>query len=195
MHHVSIDPREIQPKRQVVQLLNKRIYDLIDSKGKEQVEADIQLLRNYSRFIIAGTLDHNTTNSIFRVLHCLIGKFDTVLELGLQGLFFATLEKYLTKNSRNYNVEHNYRELLKHTASNIDKIQGRQHNLANVVVREALRLNVLTKKNLENVTLDKLNLAYFEKCRTAYVADSSYVPAVEKVTYNSLEIILSNHNL
>jgi hypothetical protein len=150
------------------------------------VDALIQFVRLYSRFVIGGQLDANSVSSIFRIIHCLIGKIDNIIELNLQSQFFSALDKYLEKNHRNYSVEYNYRQLVRHLANYIDKIQGQKNYIANTIVKEALRLNILTKKNLENVAVDKLSLPYFDKCRALYVADNTYAPAVEKVTFKSL---------
>lgn len=38
-HHVRNDPRELEYKRQLLQLVNKRVYDLIEAKNKRWVEA------------------------------------------------------------------------------------------------------------------------------------------------------------
>jgi hypothetical protein len=194
-HHVRTDARELEYKRQVVQLVNKRVYEMIDSKNKKWVEAIIDFVGKYSRFVIGGALDINSANSVFRILHCLVGKIDLISELGLHHFLFATLEKYLSKNHKNYNVEHNYRQLVRHLTNYIDKVQARKHHLATTIVREAIRLGQLNKKSLENVSIEKLGLGFFERSRALYLNDNTYAPAVEKVTQGTLEVIFSNHNL
>lgn len=152
-HHVRVDPRELESRRSVVQLLNKRIYGLIESRSKKQVEAVLDFVTKYSRFVIGGLFDANSSNSIFRMLHCLIGKIDIVEEVGLGGFFFSTLERYISKNHKNYNMEWNYRDLVNHLASRISQIQEKKHHLATTVVREGLRLGLLTHKHLETVNI------------------------------------------
>jgi hypothetical protein len=82
------------------------------------------------------------------MLHCLVGKIDLLIEVDISGYLFATLDRYLSKNHKNYNVDYNYRQLVKHLVNYIDKISAKKHRLVNTIVHEALRLQLLTKKGI-----------------------------------------------
>jgi hypothetical protein len=75
------DQRYIEYNRPLIQQVNKRIYDIIESKNKRWVEVVIDFLSKYNRFVIGGNLDYTSETSIFRILHCLIGKMDLISEL------------------------------------------------------------------------------------------------------------------
>lgn len=159
------------------------------------MESLIELVNRYCRFVVGGSLDANSENTIFRILHCLIGKLDLITELGLNGYLTMTLEKYLLKNHKSYNVESNYRQLVKHLVSSFEKLIVKKSFFTNNVVKEALRLGLLTKGSLENVDIEKLGLRFFDRARAQYVKDPTYAPVIEKVSQGTLDIIFSNHNL
>lgn len=75
-------------------------------------------------------------------------------------------------------MENNYRQLVKHLASSLEKFTAKKNYFANCVVKEALRLGLLTKANLEKVDIEKLGLRFFDKARVQYVKDSTYAPVI-----------------
>jgi hypothetical protein len=103
-NHLQHDPRYMDYKRVLILHLNKRIYDIIESKNKRSIETVFDFLTKYSRFVVSGSLDANSEHSIFRILHCVIGKLDVITENDLQYYLFTTLEKYLQKSHKNYSV-------------------------------------------------------------------------------------------
>ncbi len=141
-------------KRQLLQLVNKRVYELIDGNSKRGVEALIELLNKYNRFVLGGNLDVNSENVIFRIMHCLIGKLDMLNELNLNYYFNSAIEKYVTRTHKNYNVESNYRQLIKHLVAHLNKFATNPRNyFVTVIVKEALRLGELTKNSLEKIEI------------------------------------------
>jgi hypothetical protein len=176
-------------------MVNKRVYDLIESNNKKWVESLIELASKYCRLVVGGNLDNNSENTIFRILHCLIGKWDLITELGLDPYLISTLEKYLLKSHKSYNVESNYRQLVKHLVIYLERLTVKKSFFAGNIVKEALRLGLLTKESLEKVDLEKLSLRFFERARAQYVKDPTYAPVIEKISIGSLDIIFSNHNL
>lgn len=82
----------------------RRIYDLVESKDKTAIEGVIEVVAKYNRFVVLGQLEVSTTNSIFRLLHNLISKTELLNELNLANYFYSTLDRYLVRSTRNYNI-------------------------------------------------------------------------------------------
>lgn len=65
------------------------------------------------------------------------------------------MEKYFTVNHKNYHNEINYRQLLTNALQVLDKFKSYKPTY---LIKEALRLNTLTKEMIRNVDVNKLGL-------------------------------------
>lgn len=97
----------------------RKIYSILDAKHKRGLELVIDLLSKYSRFAIYNVMEGPVETALFKTLHLLINRIDVVNELGLTNQFFNMIEKYLSKNHRRYNIESQYRSLVRHVLSNL----------------------------------------------------------------------------
>lgn len=98
--------------------------------------------------MVYGYLDANSEISIFRIITIMINNIDLLISTENSSHFYNMLEKYLTRNFRRYNLEQNYKNLLKHLVGNIDKMALARKGTLRIIVEEGLRLNLLTKKSL-----------------------------------------------
>jgi hypothetical protein len=157
----------LEPQKQLIYLLIKRLPDIVSSRDKKGVEIINELLTKYNSAVVHNFIDSYTLTGLYRLLHTMIRRMKDLEEMGLNYLFCNVLEKYLTRNYRNYNIEQNYRNLLRHILNNLEYFTsaGNKSRISTVAVQEALRLNILTTKMLEKVTSDKFNLPYFDKQR------------------------------
>lgn len=101
--------------------------------------------------MVYGYLDANAEISIFKVITGMVSKLDLLVSIDNAIHFCFMLERYLTRNYRRYNLEQNYKNLVKHLVANIDKMAAAKKGTLRTVLEEALRLNLLTKKSLENI--------------------------------------------
>jgi hypothetical protein len=108
--------------------------------------------------------------------------------------FALFLHKYLCRRHYNYNVDNTYRDLLVHVLQKINFFE-KNVQIAQAFIEEGLRLDLITKKIVENINFKAYRLSFFEECRLKYLLDRSFKPEIRDVTVRSLKAILSNHNL
>ena len=101
------------------------------------------MLSKYSRFVINGSLDNYFEGIISKILHLVISNYELVVELKVDSSFFAMIERYLTRNFRRYNVEKQFRSLVKNLQDKLEQIAAARPRLAAVLISNALRLNCL----------------------------------------------------
>lgn len=111
-------------------MAQRRLGEALEGKHKGQLEATLLLMQRYCRFVIMGTLDSHVTQHVFRILHTLVGKVELLNELGLHNLLQNVVEKYISRNYKNYSNEANYRDLLKHLLKKMSHFR----NYTNVVM-------------------------------------------------------------
>lgn len=83
----------------------------------------------------------------------MISKLDLLASTENGVHFCYMLDKYLTRNYRRFNLEQNYKNFVKNLVANMDKIAAIKKGTLRLVLEEGLRLNLLTKKALENIDL------------------------------------------
>lgn len=195
--HLYESRDSLEPQKQLIYLLLKRLPDIVSSKDKKGVEVINELLTKYNPAVVHSAIDPSALTGLYRLLHTMIRRMKDLEEMGLNYLFSNVLEKYLTRNYRNYNLEQNYRNLLRHVLNNLEYFTAapNKSRIATVAVQEALRLNILTTKMLEKVTVEKFNLPYYDRQRFEFVKDHSFKPTIDKLNFSSLKIVLSNPNL
>lgn len=126
--------------------------EILDSKNKRYIDAATDFLGKYNRAVVYGWLGASGEISLFKIIHAMISKLDLLVSTESGINFCHMLEKYLTRNYKRFNLEQNYKNLVKHLIANIDKVAVKKNTLR-LVLEEGLRLNLLTKKTLENIDL------------------------------------------
>ena len=128
-------------------------------------------------------------------MNYLISSLDLLGEIKLVGSLFSVIDRYLNRNYKNYRIEHSYRVLTKHLLENIPLLDKHKAKIIGLVVREGLRLNLVTKSMCEKMDIPSMRLNFIEKEKLMYIKDPLHISEVTRVEPASLELICSNHNL
>ena len=81
------------------------------------------MLNKYNKYVVIGSIDSGISSLVFKVAHFMISRLDVLAELDLEFNFSLVLEKYLSRNNNNYNMENNYRELLLHLLNKLPSLK------------------------------------------------------------------------
>jgi hypothetical protein len=81
-HTVQTDQGSLfEVSRGLLQLVVRRMHSVVESKHKRSLDAIIEMLSKYCRFVVYGSIDTYLESTIFKILHYLISHYELVVEL------------------------------------------------------------------------------------------------------------------
>lgn len=104
-HNVQTDQGgQLEVSRGLLQLVVRRMHSVVESKHRRSLDAIIDMLSKYSRFVINNSLDTYFEGTISKILHHVISNYELVVELKVESSFFGMIDRYLSRNYRRYNI-------------------------------------------------------------------------------------------
>lgn len=182
--------------RGLLHLVSRRMNSVLEAKHKRSVDAIVEMLSKYTRLAIGGALDGYSQSTLFKIMHQLITNYNLIVELKSDGPFFNMIERYLNRNYKRYNLENQYRSLIKHLLTHLQSMMTVRPRITGLVISAALKFNCLKEQALVNINVDDIkNLDFFDRCRLKYLKDRSFKPELDRISVATLGLIFSNHNL
>lgn len=171
----------------------KRIKAAIETKNKTFVRIALELVNKYSEQLSMRKFPENAEISIWKILHILIKNYVAISEMGVKFQINHTLENYLSKQYKNYSIDQSFRKFISHLMVDLPKFIGAS-SILRLAITHALNLNILTKDHILKLKIGEFALPIHLQKRLHSINDEKYVPVIEKLTRESLVILLSNPN-
>ena len=98
----------------------------------------------------------------------------------------------MNRNYKNYKAEYFYREIVDSSLRIIQDVK--KTHFANVLIGEALRINVLRPSHLEGFKVEEYRGDYFQKEQLKYLLDRTHTTQISNLSTRNLKNYLYNSN-
>ena len=189
--HLNRDLRVEEPRPFFIRSLSYYLKDIMKSGDKRHVEAAMDLLGKYARYLPHDRLDKGTKEKLFINLHYLINAIDATPQFSVR--LGINLENHFI-HYNNYQFENDFRHLLKHLISKLNFWLHHYTPIGKLILEKGIRMRLVTSKHLEGIS-KIVFLPYAEKEYYKLLQDSSYKTTPNNLSSGTIPIVLANPNM
>ena len=140
-----------------------KLPSMLERREAAHVNAVINFLFKYNRLAVLGTLSPGIEERLFKTLNLLVSSLDILAEINLVSSLFSMIDRFLNRSYKNYKIEHSYRALTGHLLENIALLIKHKAKIIGTVVREGLRLDLVSNGMCDQLDLESLKVNFVER--------------------------------